>query len=70
MARGGPLDGSVLGDAAPQEFEVVMADGSHHVYVVTDEWGESAPGIRARVYSWRGRRGDGPHASTDQPQRC
>jgi len=53
LARGGPLDGRVPGDAASEEFEVVMADDSHHLYVVTDEWGESASGVRARVYVWR-----------------
>lgn len=68
VARGGPLDGSVLGDSAAEEFEVVMADGSHHLYVVTDEWSKSASGVHARVYDWRGRRG-GPPASGDQPQR-
>ncbi|WP_369130208.1 hypothetical protein [Modestobacter roseus] len=52
MARGGPLDGSVLGESAPAQFEVEMADGSRHRYVATDEWSESA-----RVYDWRGRAG-------------
>ncbi|MGY1839630.1 MULTISPECIES: hypothetical protein [unclassified Modestobacter] len=68
VARGGPLDGSALGDVAPAEFEVVMADGSHHLYGATDEWAESAPGVHARVYDWRGRLG-GPRASGDEPER-
>ena len=44
------------------------ADGSQHLYVVTEEWGESASGARPRVYTWHGRRG-GPQASSDRPQR-
>ncbi|MGY2066432.1 hypothetical protein [Blastococcus sp. SYSU DS0619] len=60
VARGGPLDGSVLGDAAAGVFEIVMADGSQHRYVATDEWGGSASGARTRAYAWQGRRGTPP----------
>lgn len=59
VARGGPLDGSMLGEATVEKFEVVMADGSRHLYARTDEWSLSAPGVHARLYDWAGRQRSG-----------
>ena len=60
VARGGPLDGSMLGEATVEEFEVVMADGSRHVYAKSHEWSSAAPGVRARLYDWSWRQGSRP----------
>ncbi|WNV74296.1 hypothetical protein [Geodermatophilus sp. DSM 44513] len=57
VARGGPLDGSMLGEATVEEFEVLMADGSRHLYTRTQEWSLAAPGVRLRLYAWSGRQG-------------
>lgn len=32
VASGGPLDGRVLGSAGAEQYEVLMADGTRHVY--------------------------------------
>lgn len=34
------MDGAVLGDANPAEYETVMADGSRHRYVRTQAAGD------------------------------
>jgi hypothetical protein len=47
VARGGPLDGSMLREATVEELEIVMADGSRYVYARSHEWSLAAPGVRA-----------------------
>lgn len=44
------MDGAVLGDAGPEQYDVVMADGSKHRYLRTPiSQGDHV------VYEWAGR---------------
>ncbi len=55
VARGGPMDGKVLGAADGASFEVVMADRTRWEYVATDEDAILTDGGRATVYACGGR---------------
>jgi hypothetical protein len=50
LAEGGPADGTDLGEAGPEAYEIVMADRTQHRYLRTAE------ALRGRVvYRWAGR---------------
>lgn len=55
VARGGPLDGTVLGAADGDRYEVVMADRSRWEYVATTEHTTLVDGSAAVVFDCRGR---------------
>ena len=50
IAQGGPADGTDLGEAGPESYEVVMLDRSRHTYLRTAE--VSQGGV---LYRWAGR---------------
>jgi hypothetical protein len=50
LAEGGPADGTALGEAGPESYDVVMADRSRHRYLRTAETRD-----RTLVYRWAGR---------------
>lgn len=56
VARGGPVDGTVLGQADTDEYEVRMADRFCWVYVATTEQELLPDGSSATVYVAVGRR--------------
>ena len=49
------MDGTVLGDADTDSFEVTMADRARWEYVLTDEQEQQPDGSLATVYICRGR---------------
>ncbi len=50
VAVGGPLDGTVLGTATAERFQVQMADGSIHLYVRSRQ-----PAAGSQPYDYNGR---------------
>jgi hypothetical protein len=50
LAEGGPADGTDLGEAGPESYDVVMADLSRHRYVRTTETRGGDV-----IYRWAGR---------------
>ena len=50
VAEGGPADGTGLGEAGPEAYEMVMADRSRHRYLRTAETRDGET-----VYRWAGR---------------
>ena len=55
MARGGPVDGTVLGTADGDHYEVVIADHSRWDYVKKSERATLPDGRLAVVFECRGR---------------
>ncbi len=55
VADGGPMDGTVLGAAGPDEFEVVTADRSRWRYRRTSREQRQPDGRIALVYDCAGR---------------
>ncbi len=56
VARGGPMDGKVLGPAAADSYEVVMADRTRWVYVLTNDRETLPDGSTGVVFFVAGRR--------------
>jgi hypothetical protein len=50
VAEGGPVDGTDLGPAGPESYEIVMADRSRHRYLRTAQTRGATV-----VYRWAGR---------------
>lgn len=55
VARGGPMDGSVLGLADAERYEVVMTDRSRWEYVATTEQETRLDGTVAVTFDCVGR---------------
>ncbi len=52
IGHAGPMDGAPLGEDGPDEYEVVMADGSRHPYERSRLIDRTDGGA---VYNWAGR---------------
>lgn len=55
VARGGPVDGTVLGSGDAEAYEVRMADRTCWEYRATSDHEQLPDGSRARVYVVAGR---------------
>lgn len=55
VARGGPMDGQILGLADAESYEVRLADRTRWKYVATNDRELLTDGSRAVVFAVRGR---------------